>query len=96
MTTDYADWNRWNGGEDGLFFNPDSWSQKCVPVNGDSFYIDNGRLELPGLLHFKTVVVNGLCTLTNEPDAPVGHIDRLIVTKKARKVATIGQRGGTL
>lgn len=93
----YGEWNHWVGGEDGLFFSPDSWSHKRVPVNGDSFYIDKGCLEMPGGLHFKTIVVNGRCTLTNEPDAPVGSIDIMIVTDKARKAGiTIGTQGRTL
>ena len=81
----YGEWNRWIGGENGLFFNPDSWSHKRVPVPGDSFCIDNGCLEVPARLHFKVVVVNGRCTLLNEPDAPAANIDSLIVTRKARE-----------
>lgn len=91
----YENWNRWVGGEDGLFFNPNSWSRKQVPVTGESFYIDNGCLELPGRLDFKTVVVNGRCVLTNEPDVTVGCIDTFVVTDKAREDGvTIGSKGG--
>lgn len=90
----YEKWNRWTGGDDGSFFHPDSWSRKRVPDDGDSFYIDNGCLELPGGRRFGTVVVNGPCTLTNEPDVPVAHIDTLLVTKNTEWTnCTIGQQG---
>lgn len=93
----YENWNRWIGGEDGLFFCPDSWSHKRVPANGDSFYIDNGCLELPGRVNFKVVVVNGCCTLANEPDVTVASIGTFVVTDKAREDGvTIGKQGRTL
>lgn len=97
MSADYTKWNRWIGGEHGLFSNPDSWSHKRVPVHGNSFYIDNGCLELPGGVHFETVVVNGRCTLTNEFGVPVGSIGTLIITDKARADGiTIGKQGRPL
>lgn len=97
MDDKYPDWNRWTGGLDGLFFNPECWSWNRVPVNGDSFYIDNGRIELPGHIAFGTIVVDGQVILANEPNVTVATVDTMIITRKARDAGcTIGKQGKTL
>lgn len=93
-------WNLWIGEDDGKFDDPQCWSHKRVPGDGDCVVLDTGTMTVPGGMSLERLTVIGpghIFVEANPVNAHHSAIGTFTVTQAATEAGcTIGTQGRAL